>query len=100
MHENVAKLYPNPDTSAKVMDYSVAKSTPLPDWLLKYHQWGRENTAVPNFLTSTYQAQMLVFLAKMVGAKRGESLRLQQWMQMELSWLWMKLDVSLILTDW
>lgn len=71
MQDNVAKLYPNPDTSAKVMEYSIAKSTPLPDWLLKYHKWGCENTAVPSFLTSTYQAQMLIFLAKMVNAKKG-----------------------------
>lgn len=73
MQDNVAKLYPNPDTSAKVMEYSIAKSTPLPDWLLEYHKWGCENTAVPSFLTSTYQAQMLIFLAKMMGARNGES---------------------------
>lgn len=72
MQENVAKLYPNPETSAKVMDYSIAHSTPLPDYLVKYHKWGCESTKVPSFLISTYQAQMLIFLARIVGVKRGE----------------------------
>lgn len=72
MQENVAKLYPNPETSAKVMDYSIAHSTPLPDYLIKYHKWGCEETKVPSFLISTYQAQMLIFLARIVGVKRGE----------------------------
>lgn len=71
MQENIVKLYPNPETSAKVMDYSITKSTPLPDWLLKYHKWGCESTKVPEFLISTFQAQMLVFLARIVAAKRG-----------------------------
>ncbi|KAG6359232.1 hypothetical protein INS49_012753 [Diaporthe citri] len=53
MQENVAKLYPNPETSAKVLDYSISKSTNLPDWLL-----------------NTYEAQALVFLSRLVGAKR------------------------------
>lgn len=70
MQENIVKLYPNPETSAKVMDYSITKSTPLPDWLLKYHKWGCESTKVPEFLISTFQAQMLVFLARIVAAKR------------------------------
>ncbi|CAN8105960.1 unnamed protein product [Discula destructiva] len=70
MQENVAKLYPTPETAAKVMDYSIAHSTPLPEYLAKYHKWGCEETKVPNFLISTYQAQMLIFLAKIVGAKK------------------------------
>ncbi|KAL1848370.1 hypothetical protein Daus18300_013616 [Diaporthe australafricana] len=70
MQDNVAKLYPNPETSGKVLDYSISKSTPLPDWLLKYHEWGCNNTEVPEFLISTYEAQALVFLARLVGAKR------------------------------
>lgn len=69
----MAKLYPNPETSGKVMDYSIAHSTPLPDWLAKYHAWGCAETKVPTFLISTYQAQMLIFLARIVGAKKGES---------------------------
>lgn len=72
MKENAAKLFPNPDTAAKVMDYSIAHSTPLPDWLMQYHEWGCSHTDVPDYLTSTYQAQTLVFLARMMGAKRGE----------------------------
>lgn len=71
MHENIAKLYPNPETSAKVIDYSITKSTPLPEWLLKYHKWGCESTKVPEFLISTFQAQMLVILTRIVAAKRG-----------------------------
>ncbi|PSR97003.1 S-adenosyl-L-methionine-dependent methyltransferase [Coniella lustricola] len=70
MKDNAAKLFPNPDTGAKVMEYSVAHSTPLPDWLVKYHDWGCSDTDVPNYLTSTYQAQTLIFLARMMGAKR------------------------------
>ncbi|KKY39967.1 putative o-methyltransferase family protein [Diaporthe ampelina] len=70
MRENVAKLYPNPETSAKVLDYSISKSTPLPDWLLKYHEWGCNNTEIPEYLISTYEAQALIFLARLVGAKR------------------------------
>ena len=71
MHENVPALYPNAETSTKVIEYSIAKSTPLPDWLLKYHAWGSAQTAVPDFLISTFEAQMLVFLTKLAGAKRG-----------------------------
>lgn len=52
---------------------SISKSTPLPDWLLKYHEWGCNNTEVPRYLISTYEAQALVFLARLVGAKRGMS---------------------------
>lgn len=73
MHENVAKLYPNPETSAKVMDYSVAHSTPLPEYLTKYHAWGAAETKVPDYLISTFQAQMLIFLARIVGAKKGKA---------------------------
>lgn len=72
MHDNVPRLYPNPETSAKVVDYSVTKSTPLPDWLLKYHAWGLESTEVPDYLISTFQAQSLVFLTRIIGAKRGK----------------------------
>lgn len=97
MQENVAKLYPNPETSAKVLDCkwlafadtlvqfyvrdthenpdSISKSTQLPDWLLKYHEWGCNNTEVPRYLISTFEAQALVFLARLVGAKRGMSFR-------------------------
>lgn len=97
MQENVAKLYPNPETSAKVLDCkwlaftdtsvqsymhdahenidSIAKSTPLPDWLLKYHDWSCNNTENPRYLISTYEAQALVFLSRLVGAKRGMSMR-------------------------
>lgn len=50
---------------------SISKSTPLPDWLLKYHEWGCNNTEIPRYLISTYEAQALVFLARLVGAKRG-----------------------------
>lgn len=71
MYENVAKLYPTPETSAKVMDYSIAHSTTLPEYLVKYHKWGCEETKMPDFLISTYQAQMLIFLARVVGAKKG-----------------------------
>lgn len=73
MHENVAKLYPNPETSARVMEYSIAHSTPLPEYLAKYHAWGSADTKVPDFLISTFQAQMLIFLARIVGAKKGRS---------------------------
>lgn len=71
MHENVPALYPNAETSVKVIEYSIAKSTPLPDWLLKYHKWGEDHTEVPDFLISTFQAQSLVFLARIAAAKRG-----------------------------
>lgn len=71
MQENVAKLYPNPETSAKVMDYSIAHSTPLPEYLVNYHKWACEETEKPEYLISTYQAQMLIFLARIVGAKKG-----------------------------
>lgn len=77
MQENVAKLYANPELSGKVMGYSIAHSTPLPEYLLNYHKWGCEETKVPEFLISTFQAQMLIFLAKIVGAKNGETLSRQ-----------------------
>lgn len=54
---------------------SISKSTDLPGWLLKYHEWGCNNTDVPQYLISTYEAQALVFLARLVGAKRGTSLQ-------------------------
>ncbi|KUI72568.1 O-methyltransferase MdmC [Cytospora mali] len=70
MRENVPKLYPNPETSAKVIEYSIAKSTSLPEWLIKYHEWACTTTEVPEYLISTFQAQMSVFLARIVAAKR------------------------------
>lgn len=54
---------------------SISKSTPLPDWLLKYHEWACNNTENPRYLISTYEAQALVFLSRLVGAKRGMSMR-------------------------
>lgn len=52
---------------------SISKSTPLPDWLLKYHEWSCNNTELPRYLISTYEAQALVFVSRLVGAKRGMS---------------------------
>lgn len=54
---------------------SISKSTALPEWLLKYHEWGCNNTEVPRYLISTFEAQALVFLARLVGGKRGMSFR-------------------------
>lgn len=99
MHENIAKLYPNPETSGKVIDYSITKSTPLPDWLLKYHKWGVENTSVPDFLISTFQAQMLVFLTKIVAAKQGEYSSSQPYPRPYSAWLQEDIYVLTVSSD-
>ena len=70
MKDNLTILYPNPETSSKVADYSVAKSLELPEFIRRYHEYGL-TTSVPDYMISTYQGSFLVWLARTLGAKRG-----------------------------
>ncbi|EOO02696.1 putative o-methyltransferase family protein [Phaeoacremonium minimum UCRPA7] len=69
MKDNLTVLYPNPETSQKVAEYSVSKSLVLPEYIRRYHEYGL-TTSVPDYMISTYQGSFLVWLARTLGAKR------------------------------
>ncbi|KAK6063726.1 O-methyltransferase [Seiridium cupressi] len=64
-------LYVNDDVAEAVTTYSEDHSLDLPQWLLEYHADVYENSPDSNLMISTFQARALVFLARLVGAKRG-----------------------------
>lgn len=65
-------LYPNDAVAEAVTEYSEAHSLALPQHLLDYHAEIFKSSPTSNLMISTFQAQALVFLARMIGAKRGE----------------------------
>jgi hypothetical protein len=64
-------LYPNEAVSEAVTDYSEEHSLGLPQHLLDYHAEVVTRAPSSNYMISTFQAQALVFLAHLAGAKRG-----------------------------
>ncbi|TGO89687.1 hypothetical protein BPOR_0098g00180 [Botrytis porri] len=69
MKENDTALYPNPEVSQAVTQYSLEHSTKLPQYILDYHAWGSTQPKA-NFIISPFQAQFQIFMARAMGAKR------------------------------
>lgn len=70
MKENDTALYPNPEVSQAVTQYSLEHSTELPKHISDYHAWGSTQPKA-NFMISPFQAQFQIFMARAMGAKRG-----------------------------
>ncbi|KAI1868812.1 hypothetical protein JX265_006791 [Neoarthrinium moseri] len=70
MKEGKSSLYPNDAISEAVTNYSEAHSLDLPKPLLDYHEHIFNNVPNSHLTISTFQAQGLIFLARLIGAKR------------------------------
>lgn len=73
MKSSVSVLYPNERVSRNVTAYSESSSTPLPAHIVAYHD--HIDTTQPEtsmLMISNFQAQNHIWLAKLIGAKRGE----------------------------
>lgn len=71
MKGNEPTLYPNVEVGQKVLDYSAECSTKLPQHLVEYHEQIDKNHEDSILMISNFQSQLSVFLAKLIGAKRG-----------------------------
>lgn len=70
MKENDTALYPNPEVSQAVTQYSLEHSTELPKHISDHHAWGSTQPKA-NFMISPFQAQFQIFMARAMGAKRS-----------------------------
>jgi len=66
-------LYPNAIVGERVSDYAKLHSSNIPEYIVNYHAHiNRTQPETAKYMISISQAQMLVFLAKLVGAKQGK----------------------------
>lgn len=72
MKDNVTPLYTSPQLGAKVSTYSEQHSTPLPKYISDYHAHIVSTRDDSEYLSSGFQSQFNIFLAKSIGAKRGK----------------------------
>jgi hypothetical protein len=73
MKDNATPLYTSPQLGAKVSTYSEQHSTPLPKYISDYHAHISSTRDDSEYLSSGFQSQFNIFLAKSIGAKRGKS---------------------------
>jgi len=71
MKTGVTELYPNEQVSQRVTEYSAAHSTALPQYIVEFHDWASKNLEWSIYLTSNFQSQCHILLARMISAKRG-----------------------------
>lgn len=77
MKSDAPVLYPNEHVSAAVTSYSSTHSTPLPKHITDYHAHIiATQPETSNYMISDFQAQNHIWLAKLIGAKRGNQLSL------------------------
>ena len=72
MKSGVPVLFPNEKTAERVTNYSERHSTPLPQYITDFHAKVVSSSERSEYLTSNFQSQCHVLLARMIGAKRGE----------------------------
>lgn len=72
MKDNATPLYTSPQLGAKVSTYAEQHSTPLPKYISDYHARISSTRDDSEYLSSGFQSQFNIFLAKSIGAKRGE----------------------------
>ena len=71
MRDNCTTLYPNDIVGQKVSAYADGHSVALPEPIVKYHEWVLATQERSYFTISLLEARMLVWLARMIDAKRG-----------------------------
>lgn len=71
MKSGTPVLYPNEDVAARVTGYAEEHSSDLPKHLLDYHAHVVATQPRANMMISTFQGQAMVWLAQLVGAKKG-----------------------------
>lgn len=72
MKESKSVLYDNHTVAEAVTTYSESHSVDLPQWLLEYHADIFKNYPNSYLMISSFQAKALVWLARLVDAKRGK----------------------------
>lgn len=72
MIESCTTLYPNASTGLRVSEYARENSAPLSEKLVKYHDWVLATQHSAYWTISPLEAQMLIWQARMMNAKRGE----------------------------
>ncbi|MDA4132790.1 MAG: hypothetical protein OK454_06665 [Thaumarchaeota archaeon] len=72
MKTGTTPLYPNDEVATSVTNYASKQSLALPEHVTKYHAWLFDARPDANLAISVFQSQALAWLAKTVGAKRGE----------------------------
>ncbi|KAF4455525.1 caffeoyl-coa o-methyltransferase [Fusarium albosuccineum] len=70
MKENETPLYATPQLGRKVTEYAEQHSTPLPKHISDYHTSVATNREDSYYMSSGFQSQYNIFLAKSIGAKR------------------------------
>ncbi|KAF7563457.1 hypothetical protein G7046_g658 [Stylonectria norvegica] len=63
-------LYDDPVLGQKVTDYAQQHSTPLPKYITEYHAAISSGRSDSEYLSSNFQSQWHLLLAKSIGAKR------------------------------
>lgn len=82
MKTSTTILYPNQQVADSVTAYSESRSLELPKEIADYHAWICETQENSNYTISTFQAKSLVFLARLVRAKRGKCLIIARYSQL------------------
>ncbi|KAG5913150.1 hypothetical protein E4U53_004985 [Claviceps sorghi] len=70
MKENTTTLFPNQQVGLKVSEYADNHSLPLGAALTQYHEWVNRTQPCAFFTISLLQARLLLWLARLVGARR------------------------------
>lgn len=73
MKDNEAVLYKTPQLGHAVTTYAEQKSTALPKHIADYNAKISSTRDDAYFLSSNFQSQFNVFLARSINAKRGET---------------------------
>lgn len=72
MKGGYTRLFDDAASGDRVSEYADAHSTPLPDFITAYHASASEKRDDSEMLSSNFQSKMHLFLARAIGAKRGE----------------------------
>ncbi|CCT68514.1 related to caffeoyl-coa o-methyltransferase [Fusarium fujikuroi IMI 58289] len=70
MKDNSIPLYASPQLGQKVTDYAEQHSTPLPKYISDYHANISANREDSYYMSSVFQSQYNIFLAKSIRATR------------------------------
>lgn len=73
MKGGYTRLFDDQASGDKVSEYADAHSTPLPAHITAYHAHASASRHDSEMLSSNFQSKLHLFLAKSIGAKRGES---------------------------
>lgn len=73
MKGGYTRLFDDQASGDKVSEYADAHSTPLPAHITAYHAHASASRHDSEMLSSNFQSKLHLFLARSIGAKRGES---------------------------